>query len=278
MTYRTILVHIDNSERSDERAKIATGLAKRFDAHLIAIATIGFVQTAYYSDMGGYDTFGNFEYATLESNAELAIERFNAVIRPSGLKTSETRIETGDASRALCLHAQYSDLVLLGQHDASEPVAGLSSDFVQSVVLGCSRPVLVIPYAGNFETIGTNVLLLWNASKEAARATRDAMPFLNAAKQVNVAIFNTEPSQNGHGAEPGADIATYLSRHSVKVTVQRHLTEIDIGNAAISVAADYGSDLIVMGAYGHSRLREFVMGGVSRTIFSTMTVPVLLSH
>ena len=105
------------------------------------------------------------------------------------------------------------------------------------------------------------------------------LPFLKAAKEVIVLVVDPHTSANGHGPEPGADIATWLSRHGVKVAVQRDVApDTDVGNVILSRAADHGADLMVMGVYGHSRLREMVLGGVSRTVLSSMTVPVLMSH
>jgi len=119
----------------------------------------------------------------------------------------------------------------------------------------------------------------FRALSQAARAASDALPFLKAADEVVVLVVDPKSSANGHGAEPGADVALWLTRHGVKVTVQREIaTDTDIGNVILSRAADLDIDLIVMGAYGHSRMRELVMGGVSRTLLASMTVPVLMSH
>ena len=137
----------------------------------------------------------------------------------------------------------------------------------------------MVPYAGEFETIGTRCLLAWDGSREAARAADDAMPLLAKAKLVEVVVIN-EGSNNaaGHGAIPGADIALYLARHGVTAQVNNIASDIDVGNTMLSHAADTGSDLIVMGAYGHSRVREWIMGGATRMLLDTMTVPVLMSH
>jgi len=122
-------------------------------------------------------------------------------------------------------------------------------------------------------------MLCWNATRESARAASDALPFLKAAGNVIVLVAEPHSSEQAHGAEPGADVATWLARHGVKVVVQREAAaSTDVGNVILSRAADYDVDLIVMGVYGHSRVREMVLGGVSRTLLSSMTVPVLMSH
>ena len=122
-------------------------------------------------------------------------------------------------------------------------------------------------------------MLCWNASREAARAASEALPLLKAAKQVIVLIVGPQTVADASSVEPGANVAAWLSRHGVKVTVQRDTSaDADAGSAILSHAADHDADLIVMGIYGHSRLREMVLGGASRTLLSSMTVPVLMAH
>ena len=174
------------------------------------------------------------------------------------------------------MQARYADLVVVGQADP-EPTA-TPSDLPETVALATGRPVLVVPHIGA-KPPGKTVLLCWNASREAARAAADALPFLKAAQKVIVLVVNPKVSAAGHGAEPGADAAAWLARHGVKVTVQRDVApDADAGAVILSRAADLGADLIVMGIYGHSRLREMVLGGASRTLLGSMTVPVLMSH
>ena len=141
------------------------------------------------------------------------------------------------------------------------------------------RPVLVTPHIGVSASPGKNILLCWNASREAARAASDAMPFLTAAEKVIVLAIDAKPSAKGHGAEPGADVAAWLARHGARVTVQRDTAvDSDVGNLIVSRAADFASDMIVMGVYGHSRMREVVLGGASRTLLASLTVPALIAH
>ena len=145
------------------------------------------------------------------------------------------------------------------------------------MVLAAGRPALVIPYIGAGETLGERVLVAWDGGREAARAVNDALPLLERAASVGVLVIN--PSRGGHGEQPGADIALHLARHGISVDAE-HLEARDIstGNALLSRLADQNIDVLVMGAYGHSRLREMVLGGVTRQVFQSMTVPVLMSH
>ncbi len=137
------------------------------------------------------------------------------------------------------------------------------------------RPVIALPFAGEFKTLGRRVLVAWNGSREAARATHDALPFLTQADKVMVLSVNA----TGEEHIPGADISTHLARHGVGVEIHNRVQgNIGVGDAILNAASDYGADLLVIGAYGHSRLRELVLGGVTRHLLRHMTVPVLMSH
>jgi nucleotide-binding universal stress UspA family protein len=147
------------------------------------------------------------------------------------------------------------------------------------LALSAGRPVLFVPYAGRFPSLGKRVLVAWDTGREAARAVSDALPLLQRAESVEVTAFDPERGRRGHGQEPGADVGLYLARHGIKVQAARQSgAGFEVGAQILSRAADQGADLIVMGAYGHSRMRELVLGGVTRTILESMTVPVLMSH
>ena len=150
---------------------------------------------------------------------------------------------------------------------------------IADLVLSSGRPVLVIPYIGVHRDIGRIATVAWDAGREAARAVADSLPLLEAAEQVHVLVVNPVKGSHAHGAEPGADIALSLARHDVKTEVHAiPAPDIEVGEAILSWLSDSGSDLLVMGAYGHARLRELVLGGVSRLILQSMTVPVLMAH
>jgi nucleotide-binding universal stress UspA family protein len=169
---------------------------------------------------------------------------------------------------------RYADLAIVGQRseDSSD------GDLPESVAIASGRPVIVVPHIGYTKPIGGNVLLAWNASAQAAHAATAALPLLTKAKQVTLLVVDG-PGDSAHGQEPGADAARWLARHGVKVTVQRESSaDSDVGDVILSRVLDFDIDLIVMGVYGHSRLREFVLGGASATILSSTTVPVLMAH
>jgi nucleotide-binding universal stress UspA family protein len=184
----------------------------------------------------------------------------------------------GYVDNELVVHARYADLAVVGQGDP-DAESMTPTDLPETVALSTGRPTLVVPHIGVRSKPGRTVMLCWNVSRESARAASDALPFLAAAEKVVVLVVDPRSSAGGHGAEPGADVATWLARHGVKVTVQRDVAaDADIGGVILSRAADHGADLIVMGIYGHSRVREMILGGASRGLLSSMTVPVLMAH
>jgi len=145
------------------------------------------------------------------------------------------------------------------------------------LALGVGRPVLIVPRYGTFETVGERVLVAWNGSREATRAVHDALPLLKLASSVTV--LSIDPEHDTGDRIPGADIALHLARHGVAAEGMSTVgLDISVGDLLLSRAADLGADLIVMGAYGHSRVRELVLGGATRHILQHMTVPVLMSH
>jgi nucleotide-binding universal stress UspA family protein len=279
MDYKTILVHLDRGARRSERLELALTLAERYDAHLVGLFALSEVRVPTYvrSDpTGALLAAQEWQRAEAAREAEAAFRA--AAARHGGVK-AEWRVSSADALDAVRLNARYSDLVVAGQREReAEDEAGVAPGFVDELVLSCGRPVLLVPYAGRFPAAGRRVLVAWNASAEAARAIADALPLLARAERVNIIVFETgEPGD--HGEEPGADAALYLARHGVKATVSRYGSpDIDVGSQVLSRAADMSADLIVMGAYGHSRMRELVLGGVSRTILESMTAPVLMSR
>jgi len=137
---------------------------------------------------------------------------------------------------------------------------------------------LIVPSKGEFSHVGKKVLISWDASRGATRAVTDAIPLLQHADVVQVAVFNAEERVTAHGEDPGADLALYLARHGIKVEVLQQQTVRDVGGALLSLAIELGTDLIVMGGYGHSRFRQMLLGGVTRSVMAGMTIPVMMSH
>lgn len=278
MGYRTILVHCDASPNVAHRLAIALELAERHDAYLVGVhIQEPFEAPAMFdgtSAMGNF--YGVFE-ETAKSNLAAAKAAFAKAVKSTKLST-EWRSEEGYMDARLAVHARYADLMVLGQREPGAPSA-VPLDLPETMALSTGRPVLVVPHIGAPAEPAKTVMLCWNASRESARAASDALPLLQAASKVIVLSVDPRSSAYGHGAEPGADVAAWLARHGVEVTVQRDVAaDTDVGNVILSRAADHDVNLIVMGLYGHSRLREMVLGGASRTLLASMTVPVFMSH
>lgn len=270
---KEILVHAGDDDRRDARFGLAADVAKTHDAHLIGLFALE------YSDLPGYVS-AQISADLLERardtylrQADKAREAFEAIASQTGIR-SEWRQDTGPAGRLLGQHGLYADLIMV-----SQPVNGRNNGLPQSfpgeVALASGRPVIAIPYAGDHSGFGQRALIAWNGSREASRALHDAMPLLMRAERV--VVLAVDPPDEAH--IPGADIAAHLAHHGVQVEARHSIApDIAVGDELLNMASDLGSDLIVMGAYGRSRLREAVFGGATQHILKHMTVPILMSH
>jgi nucleotide-binding universal stress UspA family protein len=219
------------------------------------------------------------DYPEAETLAAEEAERIEAVfwerLRFSGLQ-GDWRVASGKASETVVGRARHADLVILGQVDPDHPPPPAGRQLVESILMTSGRPVLVIPYVGRFETFSTKIIVGWNNSREAARAVNDAIPLL--AKAASVTILEVNPI----GREPAtddvtsADITRHLARHGINAeTARTVMTSISASDALLSYAADLSAEMLVVGGYGHSRLRELILGGVTRELLRHMTLPVL---
>lgn len=276
--YRNLLVEIDDNDTSQKRIDYAIKLAGRFGAHLTGLYMIRSFTPP--PAVGAYLT-REVEAQIHEGEterAEAALDRFRSSAERHDVDF-ETRIDRGphhEHATILSMHGRYADLVIVGQQDPNDLLSSLDPS---DVVLASGAPLVIVPHIGAPATIAEKAMIAWNASKESARAVRDAIPLLEQAKAADVVCFRPTHTATGHGELPGADISAHLSRHGIDVDVQiLEGSEIDVGNALLSHLADRSSDFLVMGGYGHSRLREAVLGGATRTILQSMTVPVLMAH
>ncbi len=276
MSLKTILCHVALDDRLDARLDIACELALAHDAHLAGL----YVIPNPYLPIQAASAYIPAELVEAqrtrgEEDAGAAEERFVGHTTRNGVN-GEWRTANGETARAVGLHARYADVTIVGQDSPQQRAAG--AELPSMVAMMAARPVIVVPAYGSYHDIGKRVLVCWNASREATRAVNDALPLLRAADAVTVLAVN--PDQGGaHGELPGADIALFLARHGVQAEANKtHVEDIEVGELILSRASDFGADLIVMGAYGHSRLQEWVFGGVTRTLLSAMTRPVLISH
>lgn len=279
MTEKTILVCLNDVERTDQMLSVLKGLSGKMPVHYIGLYVIPAIQV--YPSAGMqlssqvYDGFQKF----YRDHAADVKAKFEKLLSTEGLRGEWRQVQSASTviAETVIEEGKMADLVIVPQ-SRSDGESSIEAEFTEEVVMGCGRPVLIIPSYGNFEDFGKSVLVAWNGTRESSRAVFDSMPFLKGADKVDVSWLNPDKEEEGIDL-PGAEIATVLARHDIKVLVEAIPTGgLAAGEALLSHASDIGADMLVMGAYGHSRMREFVFGGATRTILESMTVPVLMSH
>jgi nucleotide-binding universal stress UspA family protein len=275
---KDLLVVLDTGKSCAARIDVATHLGGRFGAHVTGLYVSPPPQVPAMIESQLTPELVELQMRTLGEAQGRVQELFRRRAEVPGI-TTEWRAREGEPGEVATLHARYADIAIVGQADPETDELGSTSDLPERIVLGSGRPILVVPYAGTFKTVGQRVLVAWNAGREATRAVNDALPLLTTASKVTVLAINPRAGLHGHGEVPGADIALHLARHGVRAEAASLTSDdVDVGALLLSQAADLDADLIVMGAYGHSRMRELVLGGATREILGTMTVPVLLAH
>lgn len=288
MSYQTILVHVDDSARAAVRIRAAAGLARAAGGHLVGAALTGvsrFLYQGYPAEQA--DPNLALHLGFLRERAQRALAGFEREAGAAGLASFEARLIDDEAGAGIALHARCADLVVLGQ---AEPGVAALADLPAYVVLHSGRPVLVLPYAGpsagQAGPLGRTVLAAWDASAEAARALLLALPLLRRAGTLRIAVFDHPSGARTVAEAAAADPRPWLARHGIQAELSVHALDgtrgrhrrHEVGDALLSLATDLSADLLVMGAYGHSRMRETILGGVTRTVFESMTIPVLMAH
>src|SRR5215471_8977571 len=274
---KDLVVNLAVGESRGDPGAYAVSLAEAFGAHVAAIA-LAHDPILPATLMGGIPAdFIESQREEAEAAASAAIARFEEAAHRAGI-SAESRLlaaSIAEASDELGRVARRFDLAVVGQ---AEPEKASADELIaETALFESGRPVLFVPYIQKTGLTLGKVLVCWDGSRSAARAAGDAMPFLARADEIEVLIVAGERGKSDE--IPGADIGQHLARHDLKVDVKRIVaTESDVANAILSYVADSAADLIVMGGYGHSRLREFILGGVTRGILEAMTVPTLMSH
>ena len=280
MTYRSLLVHLDQSPLCAVRTKAAIGLAKELDCHLVGIAPTGLVEfPAAPEAAAAFTDFVSMAWDTMRGQADAAAQTFRDTCQAAGLKSFEAVTDEAEQASSLIQHAHSSDLTVLTQAERQGKGQAAAQAIVEQVVLYSARPTLILPYAGKFDRFGAHAMVAWDDSREAARAVSDALPMLRRAKRVQVVSWNEAGDSPDETLKPRLDaLHQWLMWQGVSADMQVETTDIGVAEAALSRAADLGADLIVMGAYGHARWAERVLGGATRGLLASMTVPVLMSH
>lgn len=277
MDIKDILVHVGGSSRKN-CAQLAATLAAQNDANLLGLhVTVQSDIPPYIEAQLGAEMM-DMQARFAEEEEAKAKALFENAAGSKGL-SSQWRVANGDKVEQIQLYGRYADLTIVGQANPDEAGPRAGEDVAGRLALSLGRPVLCVPYAGTFETVGQRVMIAWDAGRAAARALGDALPLMQGAAEVSVLSVNSQSGGVGQGDGAGMDIVAHLARHGVKASAQHiSVTDMEVGAMMLSRAADFGADLIVMGAYGHARWRELVMGGATRHMLEHMTVPVLMAH
>ncbi len=271
---KSILVHVDASSRCAARLQATQLLAQQHDAEVLALyASVPRALQFPYAEGMSAQLIG--ELSSLDDARRTDARALFDQAVAGGLQRARWLEPIEDLSmRGFSGRALYADLVVVGQRQRDDSAdTGVPGDFAESVLIDSGKPVLLVPYIGTEGGFGRSIMIAWKESREAARAVSAALPLLKKAERVQVATWG-KVRDSGHN-----DLVAYLGRHGVGATAHEYGAEDgDIGAYILSAVADLGVDMLVMGGYGHSRAREWVLGGATRSVLEAMTVPVLMSH
>lgn len=274
-----IAIHLNNDNACPRRIDVGLQLAKEHGAEAIGVYPADAVAGHYYDESIIPQDVRKILRGRSDEFRESVRQQFLERAAAAGVK-AEWRAPVGEADEALALHARYCDLLVMSKAERLDSVTAIIPNLPESVVMAAGRPVLMIPTAADIETIGRRVLYCWDQRREAARAFTDAATFFKRCDELVVLEIDRDERAFKDNDLHEGDFANFCT--SIGYPQPKHLVKksdgIGVGNVILNTASDMGSDLIVMGAYGHSRMRQWVMGGASRTLLSSMTVPVLLAH
>jgi len=282
MSYRSILLFLEADRHAEARAGFAVQLARDLDCHLVGAAPTGTLALPAVIGLEQRTSMAHLSEGIWDGmlqDAGQRVESFRGTCQRAGLQSFEALVDEADAAASIVKLAHCSDLVILGQADPAHSMVRQSQKLVEDVVLQSARPTLVLPHTGRFEHIGHSVLVAWDDSREATRAITDALPLLRLAEQVHVVSWHESdrPATRPITARLDA-LHQWLLWQGVQAETHLENTEMGIAETLLSRAADLGADLIAMGAYGHSRWSERILGGATRGMLQSMTAPVLMSH
>jgi nucleotide-binding universal stress UspA family protein len=279
MSYKSITVCLDGSATSARALTFAIALAAHNNAHLtgLHLTYLPIIISEPYAMWGPMLTEWEESAQTRQRQAK---EQFLAEASKSGINADFAGYRNDDLQEVIA-HARASDLTIMTQKNASGSVVGsddaITAHLIESMVLNLGRPVLLLPQSGYLPQKFDTIIVAWDGGREATRAVADAMPFLKSARVVKV-LSVSEEIDDEHDL-PDVDIATYLAKHDIKVDIERkESVHRAPAEWLLSRASEGKADLMVMGAYGHNRFAELVLGGVTRSVMRHMHLPVLMSH
>ncbi|TXC66971.1 universal stress protein [Piscinibacter aquaticus] len=271
-TLKSLLVHVDASPQAAVRLKLAEQLALAHGAQATAVYAVTSALLRYPMAMAAGADMAPMLAEVDAQRLESARKLYAASVQPAQVRWQEC---TGAPIADITQQAFCSDLLVLGQRAADETRdIDVPADFVSSVLIASGRPAIVVPHIARAPLKLDRVLVAWKPTRESARAVTAALPLLQQAASVTVVAFD-----EGDSPAEETGIVGYLRQHGVQAAFRREVaSETSVGDQLLSLAADEQSNLLVMGCYGHGRAREWVLGGVSRTVITSMTIPVLMCH
>ena len=274
---KDLVVNLAVDGSTDPAAEYALSIAAAFEAHIAGTA-FAFEPVISSTAMGDNSSYIiDSAIAENERAANAAIDRFEKAAKRRGVSAEARSItaQVVNAADRFGSIARRFDLSIVAQYDLEK--AGVEDLFVQSALFTSGRPTMIVPYIQKAPIKLDRIVCCWDGSQTATRAIADATPFLQKAKTIDLLIVATDKIRSNEFA--GADMAQHLARHGFKVNIEQLIAkDIDVASAFLSYAADSSADILVMGGYGHSRWREFILGGATRGILSAMTIPTLMSH
>jgi nucleotide-binding universal stress UspA family protein len=280
MPYKTILMHCNDRRRIERLLAPAVRLADTFQAHLIGLSVVPPIAVIATGMPGAPPMVVDAHCKLYREAIPTMREAFQEAVRDRGL-VAEWRDEDAGAfgvADSVLPEARTADLVIASQTDPEWPGSD-RLDVADRLAMESGRPVLIVPNTGAHERVGETVLVAWNGRREAARAVFDALPLLQRARSVKVAWVNPQSEREPAQDVPAADVCAALARHAVRCEATAQVKPgAGVGETLLGLATEFGADLLVMGCYGHTRMREFVFGGASRHVLANMSVPVLMSH
>jgi nucleotide-binding universal stress UspA family protein len=278
MNLTTILVHLDHSEHCIARIGLAASMARLHGSHLVGLIPTGLYDGSIPADAIAADRAGFIAASAdyLRTRAEAVAHVFRDQLGGAGPLSFDVRVVDEPSVEAVMRHGRTSDLIVVGQGDDADAMT--ADNLPAQAVLHAGRPVLVVPRARPGRAPEGKVLVAWDGTRESAMALRDSLPLLAHASSVTLVTLHQSDETGEDGTVLIPQTMAWLQRHGIQAMAERIATSVSFAEALLSCAAQMDVDLIVMGGYGHTRLRELVLGGVTRKVLADMTVPVLMAH
>ncbi|MET3179266.1 UNVERIFIED_ORG: nucleotide-binding universal stress UspA family protein [Variovorax guangxiensis] len=285
MTFSTIAVHLDHTERCEIRTQLAARIARLYRSHLMGIVPTGVpagCQAGLALPRTGHavDKAGVLAEAALflRRRAETVAHVFRSRLAGPLPLSCDARLVDGEPARAVVHLGRASDLVVVGQPDDAAVVGEAERRLPEDVMLNAGRPVLIVPRAGRVAANPDRIMVAWDGSREASMALRGAMPLLRRAAHVTLISLVREHGADSTQAPDPCEMSGWLLRHGVQVDARREVTSLPFADVLLDRAAARDCDLLVMGGYGHARMREQLLGGVTRSVLLQAGIPVLMAH